>query len=208
MENIAGSNECILDPWYTALCRQLVKWWGQGSPFPRLRASWRTPPNCDSFQYEVLFVFRLPLDPEDRGDPVQLQRLRESIELFSLLAMTDNAVFVELMENYMDSQSRNQFWSPSRTRKSAYCQPTWEFWFEGTLSHRGVTSSMKSPVTWGSLLGFPDDPWNIPKRFGGPYNSWKRWELMEQAESVCWVHPRCDGSVSPGLSDLGPADTL
>ncbi|EGZ06281.1 hypothetical protein PHYSODRAFT_307271 [Phytophthora sojae] len=89
--------------------------------------------------------------------------------------MTDNAVFVELMENYMDSQSRNQFWSPSRTRKSAYCQPTWEFWFEGTLSHRGVTSSMKSPVTWGSLLGFPDDPWEYSQAF---------WGALQQLEAL------------------------
>lgn len=67
----------FLTPWYAALYRQLVEWWGPESVFPALRASWLTPSDPDTSQVGVLFVIKVSY-----GDRVQWQRLRESVEIF------------------------------------------------------------------------------------------------------------------------------
>jgi hypothetical protein len=102
-----------------------------------------------------------PTDPSERSNRQRLQRVREAVELFDRLAAVDNAAFESLLSEFLIYRS------PRRTgtaRRPHVVWPTWEFQLTGPLPPGDATES-QSAVTWGQLLGCPDDPWKTSSAF-------------------------------------------
>ncbi|POM68426.1 Hypothetical protein PHPALM_15416 [Phytophthora palmivora] len=87
------------------------------------------------------FTLKFYVDEANRRDTPRLQQLREAMELFTFLSLVNNETFKAMF--------------PSATHKGLM-YPTWNLWLCGTLSPDDP-AAVRSSVTWGALLGFPDN---------------------------------------------------
>ncbi|EGZ13098.1 hypothetical protein PHYSODRAFT_302847 [Phytophthora sojae] len=80
------------------------------------------------------------------------RRLREAIELFTLLSFVDNEAFVKLTT------------SPGYQLNGDFYVAKWRLFFLGALSASDATATETS-LTWGDLLGCYKDPWEHSPEF-------------------------------------------
>ncbi|KAE9099917.1 hypothetical protein PF006_g23023 [Phytophthora fragariae] len=113
--------------------------WGFLEPWPRNRDRATTQ----------RFSLRVLIDKSRYQDASLLRQLREGIELFTLLAVVNNGAFVQLM---MKSTGIREAVSDD-----ALYYPYWDLRLVGTLSPNDPAAT-HTPLTWGALLGHPDDP--------------------------------------------------
>ncbi|OWY96708.1 hypothetical protein PHMEG_00032959, partial [Phytophthora megakarya] len=78
--------------------------------------------------------------PADRG---MRQRLREAIELFTILSVVDNRVFADELPQNPENSLRE-------TDLTSF--PTWELWPAENLHVPVSSNDIDAPITWNSFL--------------------------------------------------------
>ncbi|POM63539.1 Hypothetical protein PHPALM_21043 [Phytophthora palmivora] len=122
----------FLEPWIIVLYDSLMEEATDNS------FSFACPSRPTDLQYERICYLWIPVDGADR------QRLREAMELFTVLSVVNNRAFA-------DELPMNRHTTLEETQLSSY--PTWELCPVGGLS----CCDTDAPVTWSTLLGFPDE---------------------------------------------------
>ncbi|KAF1789111.1 hypothetical protein Pcac1_g16304 [Phytophthora cactorum] len=127
------------------------------------------------------FLIRLPIDEQSRRDRKQLQRIREAVELFTILSRVDNGAFTRLLSK-----------AESADAGGHVIYPDWELRIYGTLSPNDP-ALVQSPVSWGTLLGFHDGPWVNSAEFREASQKLKNMGLEETSQhfhAIDWICQR------------------
>ncbi|KAF1778680.1 hypothetical protein GQ600_3271 [Phytophthora cactorum] len=130
----------------------------------------------DSSNYHEAFLIRLPIDEQSRRDRKQLQRIREAVELFTILSRVDNGAFTRLLSK-----------AESADAGGHVIYPDWELRIYGTLS------LMTRSMSWGTLLGFHDGPWVNSAEFREASQKLKNMGLEETSQhfhAIDWICQR------------------
>ncbi|GMF39650.1 unnamed protein product [Phytophthora fragariaefolia] len=95
-----------------------------------------------------------PADDASRRDGEKLQRVREAVELFNVLATVSRPAFVQLLGEFVAVVDVvDDLFTPD----FMFVFPVWECYLVGTVgSEDPVTDG--STVSWGALFGCPHDP--------------------------------------------------
>ncbi|KAE9190119.1 hypothetical protein PF002_g24851 [Phytophthora fragariae] len=177
----------FLEPWRVVLVRDrtTTEFAGESSFITRIRATLAANSDiAESVQVSISFAekypsskkticLKLPIDETNRREASRLRQLREAMELFTLLSVVNNRAFTELTASATEPQ-------PAKTGEHRIQLPSWSLQLVGTLSPNAV-SAVQSQVTWGALLGFPEDPWGYSPEFR---EAVARLEAMGLDESV------------------------
>ncbi|KAE9019266.1 hypothetical protein PF007_g7276 [Phytophthora fragariae] len=105
-------------------------------------------------QESYVLLLAIPADAATRGDRQHLQRVREAIDLFQVLALVNSAAFADLIFDFYDGVSG----------PNCVIRLEWRLFLIGSIAPDDPAAT-KPTVTWGELLGFPGNPWDISSDF-------------------------------------------
>ncbi|KAE8996398.1 hypothetical protein PR002_g19334 [Phytophthora rubi] len=120
-----------------------------------VRASLRCWPSLPKGYEQLAGRCVLPIPfPASRHDGEKLQRIREAMELFNVLATVSRPAFVQLLADCVVVADN---FDDLLTPDFLFVFPVWECYLVGTVGSEDVVAE-GSTVSWGALFGCPDDP--------------------------------------------------
>ncbi|EGZ13139.1 hypothetical protein PHYSODRAFT_302861 [Phytophthora sojae] len=194
------SDWTFLDPWLSTLWGSVL---GCGEPeLERVLSDQQiilSPlyPKAKNVEENVIYV-KISVDEVHRHDRKHLQHLREAIELVSAVAIVDNAAFQQLMSVEPDEACTHH--------------PKWIFCIFGTLSPQDPAATQYH-VSFGTLLGFPKDPWVDSAEFKKAMDNLEAMGLKEAVKlynfsefTIDWLTENSTGNIGgrycPALCDV------
>ncbi|GMF39629.1 unnamed protein product [Phytophthora fragariaefolia] len=191
----------FLEPWLAVLQDSLIqKVTNPDSSF--LEVDFACP---DLVANQIIHLGHSLSEDDWSNQDAKRQRLREAVELFTLLSFVNNQAFKGFIHILKPAP---------RLEGDATVFPSWQFNFVGPLTPNRASVG-QDLITWGAFLGFPDDPFQYSSDFRAAAQRLEAMGIKESCKSCfgvgsaiywTWRSQRClvEGRQKPEKS----ADTL